>query len=185
MFINWDFMQNNRLETTPLPRPIPVHNVDGTLNEHGSITEEIEVILCHREHSERACLAVANLGQQTMIIGYPWLSQHNPKIDWSRQKIEMTQCPLACGIRVKETSDSFEIEPGDKIFAIFLELQEVNLADICSISHLSNKPAQAQVPEVYQDYEDIFSKDKFNMLPPHKSWDHVIELIPRADLPHA
>ena len=62
MFINRDFVQKNRLETTPLPQPIPVHNVDGTLNEHSSITEEIEVILLHGEHSERAHLAATNLG---------------------------------------------------------------------------------------------------------------------------
>src|SRR5258706_13643646 len=41
MFINQDFVQRHRLETTPLPQPVLLHNVDGSANEHGSITEEV------------------------------------------------------------------------------------------------------------------------------------------------
>ena len=45
MFVNHAFIQKHKLETCPLPNPVPVHNVDGTLNENGSITEEVEVLL--------------------------------------------------------------------------------------------------------------------------------------------
>ena len=76
-------------------------------------------------------------------------SQHNPEINWSAHKIELTCSPSACGTKPKETLDSFKLKPGDKIFTIFLELQEVSLADICTIDHLNQKPAQAQVPEVH------------------------------------
>src|SRR5260221_4342649 len=34
MFINWSFVQTHQLETTPLPQPILVHNVDSSLNEN-------------------------------------------------------------------------------------------------------------------------------------------------------
>ena len=46
MFIGRDFVQRHNLETSPLAQPVPVHNVDGSLNENGSITEEVEVLLC-------------------------------------------------------------------------------------------------------------------------------------------
>src|SRR5258708_5291080 len=39
MFVNQAFAQKHKLETHPLPNPVPVHNVDGTPNENGSITE--------------------------------------------------------------------------------------------------------------------------------------------------
>src|SRR5258708_24650930 len=32
MFINWSFVQKHQLETTPLPQPILVHNVNGSPN---------------------------------------------------------------------------------------------------------------------------------------------------------
>src|SRR5258706_1085873 len=67
MFVNQAFAQKHKLETCPLPNPVPVHNIDGTPNENGSITEEVEVILWYGQHMEKAHLAVANLGWQTIV----------------------------------------------------------------------------------------------------------------------
>jgi hypothetical protein len=36
---------------------------------------------------------------------------------------------------------------------------------------------------VYTDFNDVFNKHKFDTLPPHRIWDHVIELIEGAE-PH-
>ena len=41
-------------------------------------------------------LAVSGLGKQSLILGYNWLKDHNPKIDWEKGKVEMTCCPLQC-----------------------------------------------------------------------------------------
>src|SRR5260221_2254210 len=90
MFINWSFVQKHQLETTPLPKPILVHNIDGSPNENRSVTEEVHVTLRFRCHSERAHLVVANLGQQMVIIGHSWLTLHNPEVDWVSQKVSMT-----------------------------------------------------------------------------------------------
>src|SRR5260370_32980672 len=62
MFINRDFMQRHWLETTLLPQPVLLHNIDGSTNEHSSITEEVHTLLCFRQHLERAQFAVTNLG---------------------------------------------------------------------------------------------------------------------------
>src|SRR5258707_15406964 len=45
MFINQSFMQKHQLETTPLPQPILMHNIDGSPNENGSVMEEVHVTL--------------------------------------------------------------------------------------------------------------------------------------------
>ncbi len=89
MFINWSFVQKHQLETTPLPQPVLMHNIDGSPNENGSVTEEVHITLCFGHHSKRAHLAVANLGQQTVIIGHSWLTLHNPEVDWVSQKVLM------------------------------------------------------------------------------------------------
>src|SRR5258707_1340035 len=91
MFINRSFMQKHQLETTPLPQPILVCNVDGSPNENGSVMEEVHVTLHFRRHSKRVHLAVANLGQQMVIIGHSWLTLHNPEVDWVSQKVSMTR----------------------------------------------------------------------------------------------
>src|SRR5258707_14613058 len=86
MLINWSFVQKHQLETTPLPQPVLMCNVDGSTNENGSVMEEVHVTLCFGHHSKRAHLVVANLGQQMVIIGQSWLTLHNPEVDWVSQK---------------------------------------------------------------------------------------------------
>src|SRR5260370_31480477 len=58
--------------------------------------EEVHVTLHFGCHSKRVHLAVANLGQQTVIIGHSWLTLHNPEVDWVSQKVLMMQCPPSC-----------------------------------------------------------------------------------------
>jgi len=51
-FIDRHYAKSNQLHTQKLSEPIPVYNVDGTLNEAGSITEVVDLILRYRNHSE-------------------------------------------------------------------------------------------------------------------------------------
>ena len=76
-----------------LAQPIPVYNVDGTLNEAGSITEVVSLILHYNNHSERMTFCVTNLGTQKLILRHSWLRKHNPEIDWSTGKVKMSRCP--------------------------------------------------------------------------------------------
>jgi len=73
-------VDRNRITTRTLSRPIPVYNIDGTLNEAGSIQEVVDVVLRYRDHSERVQFAVTGLGKQDAILGYTWLKEHNPEL---------------------------------------------------------------------------------------------------------
>jgi len=72
-FIDRHYAKSNRLHTRKLSKPIPVYNVDGTLNEAGSITEVVDLILRYWNHSERTLFAVTGLGKQKLILGHSWL----------------------------------------------------------------------------------------------------------------
>ena len=37
------------------------------------------------------------------------------------------------------------------------------------------------VPDEYQDYLDVFDRDKADELPPHRQYDHKLEFIDDAD----
>src|SRR5215472_9636989 len=58
LFLDTQFVRVNKLNTRRLPRAIPVYNVDGTLNQGGSITEEVDMILTYKDHTEKATFAV-------------------------------------------------------------------------------------------------------------------------------
>src|SRR5258708_5990891 len=44
-------------------------------------------------------------------------------------------------------------------------------------------PPESAIPKHYEDFTDVFSEEAFAHLPPHKAWDHAIELHPDAKLP--
>jgi len=94
--IDRDFVHSKGMNTRTLSRNIPVFNVDGSSNEAGQISEVVDIVLCYKTHFERILLAISGLGKQTLILGYNWLKDHNPKINWEKGEVEMTCCPLCC-----------------------------------------------------------------------------------------
>jgi len=67
--------------------------MDGFPNETGQISEVVDVVLRYKTHSERTLLAVSSLGRQNMILGYTWLKDHNPEVNWQTREVQMNQCP--------------------------------------------------------------------------------------------
>jgi len=94
--INRDFVCSKGMNTWTLSHNIPVFNVDSSSNEAGQISEVRDVVLRYKTHSKRMLLAVSGLGKQSLILGYDWLKDHNPRIDWEKGEVEMTRCPLQC-----------------------------------------------------------------------------------------
>ena len=44
-------------------------------------------------------------------------------------------------------------------------------------------PSRSTILEHYKDFTDVFSEEAFTHLPPHKAWDHTIELHSDTKLP--
>ena len=94
--IDRDFVCLQGMNTQTLSHNIPVFNVDSFPNKAGQISKVVDVVLCYKTHSKRMLLAISRLGKQSLILGYDWLKDHNPKIDWEKGEVEMTRCPLRC-----------------------------------------------------------------------------------------
>jgi len=95
-FINRDFVHSKGMNTQIFLCNILVFNVDGSPNKAEQISEVIDILLYYKTYSERMLLAISRLGKQSLILGYNWLKDHNPKIDWEKGEVEMTCCPLQC-----------------------------------------------------------------------------------------
>jgi len=95
-FIDRDFVCSKGMNTRTLSHNIPVFNVDSSPNKAGQISEVIDVVLWYKTHSKRMLLAVSGLGKQNLILGYDWLKDHNPKIDWEKEEVKITHCLLRC-----------------------------------------------------------------------------------------
>ena len=95
-FIDQDFLCTKGISTWSISRPIPVYNVDGSSNEAGQISEVVDVVLYYKTHSKRTLLMVSSLRRQSMILGYTWLKNHNPKVNWQTGEVQMNRCPPRC-----------------------------------------------------------------------------------------
>jgi hypothetical protein len=93
-FFDIEWAKLNNIPTCPFTNLIPVYNVNGTENDTGTITDIADVILHYEQHSERTQLAVTCLGKQSLILGYNWLHNHNPEINWQTKDVKMSRCPL-------------------------------------------------------------------------------------------
>lgn len=98
LFLDTQFVKAHNMNTRKLPRPIPVYNVDGTLNQGGSIKEEVDVIMKFKDHTEKATFGVCDLGDKGAIIGHTWLYCHNPEINWQTGEVAFTRCPHKCQV---------------------------------------------------------------------------------------
>ena len=65
-----------------LPYPHQAINVDGTLNQHGTITHACDLLVIKGNKKERQQFFVTNLGRDRLLLGYPWFKAFKPDIDW-------------------------------------------------------------------------------------------------------
>jgi len=80
-FIDRNFVCSKGINTRTLSCNIPVFNIDSFPNEAGQISEVIDIVLHYKTHFEKMLLAVSRLGKQSLILGYNWLKDHNPKVN--------------------------------------------------------------------------------------------------------
>jgi len=113
LFMDQRYVECYKLGTQKLHSPIPVYNVNGSPKEAGSITEAVKVILHLNGHAEHVNVAVTNLRKQNLILGFTWLQEHNPEINWQTQKITMSHCPdrcHTCQTKVQEEQNTLQKE---------------------------------------------------------------------------
>jgi hypothetical protein len=171
IYIDKAYAQKMKLPLTLLADPIPVYNVDGTRNAAGSITHCAEIIIQFQEHREKVTAEVTDLGKNQMILGYTWLSHHNPEIDWTTGTVQMTRCPWTCQTLKGKPSFARQIESEeqDSLAHIFALKQDE------PAPRKDPKPADL-VPKTYHQYLKVFSKKESERMPIRKPWDHAIDL---------
>ena len=62
--------------------PLQAYNVDGTENKWGTIKTYVKLDLEINGRKTNTELLVTGLGKERIILGFPWLYEHNPDINW-------------------------------------------------------------------------------------------------------
>lgn len=179
----------------PLPQ---VFNVDGTQNKRGTIKTYVELnIEIHRRHRKER-LMVTGLGKQKIILGYTWLRETNPIIDWKKGTLKWRQTekrnkkPVTI---VEEKDEEAHLNatqnplPDDELALLISTITDdkdnniwINLKSTTATkiqAEINSKketlPLKEQIPQEFHDFLNVFSEEKAARFPEPRSWDHKIE----------
>jgi len=86
-FIDKNFVCTKGISTQNVSHPILVFNVNGFPNKARQISKVVDVVLHYKTYFERMLLAISNLRKQSMILGYIWLKDHNPEVNWQTREV--------------------------------------------------------------------------------------------------
>ena len=81
-FIDQNFAQQEKLELKELVEPLTVYNIDGTLNKKGTIRNYVDLPMTIFRKKTNEQLLVTGLGKIKVILGFTWLNEQNPLINW-------------------------------------------------------------------------------------------------------
>jgi hypothetical protein len=145
-FIDKRAVNSLGLGTRSLPHPLQVNNVDGSLNQEGSITQYCNLWIRQKDKVEKLGFYVANLGSDRIIFGHPWFKTFNPSIDWSTNCLE---------------GDDFNIETAG------YRSRTKPLVRVTTPSKSSDqKETQESIPPQYHRHWRVFSEEAAQRFPP-------------------
>src|SRR5258707_928145 len=115
----------------------------------------------------------------SLVLGYDWLAQHNPSIDWMETKImfrkpknlkEKLASSKKIDIRMVSALTMTKLckDPGTPAFVI--SMANLILSQVTAADTLDSIPAK------YCNFHDVFSEDKVGTLAPHRPYDLQINI---------
>jgi hypothetical protein len=155
-YIGQDAVEKMKLKWDNKTYPYPISTVDGTSIGKGFVTAETApVIMRISDKAEEIIFDIAPLKGRQVILGTPWLTEHNPFLDWKKGVVKFTT-PDGLTYEVKRHLDTRR-----------------HSNELCEMNWQQN-----QVPAQYHEFMDVFNTKKGqNVLPKHQPWDHQIPLM--------
>lgn len=157
--MDYSFAKDNSIPFVTRSRPLSITTLNGQPLGDGLVKYDTTKLTLQvgALHKEEIVMSLIDSPLQPVILGYPWLQQHNPSFDWING--ELTSWGTAC-------------------FQSCLSLPR--RLPGCLLASVAIPPT---LPPEYHDFADVFCKKRAEVLPPHRPYDCAINLIPGAPLP--
>ena len=184
-FIHPAFVKRLGLAMTPLDKPKQIYNIDNTNNKVGSITHSLELKVTTKGIDKVMRFLVTDIGNEDILLGYPWLATFEPKFGWKDAIIKTQALPIivASTHPVDSRTIIVGLQSQEEKEAITRELEETTtirgIATELAIQAGEGKK-KVEILAVYDRFKRLFSKEVSQRFPPSRPWDHAIELKPDA-----
>ena len=156
-FIDLNFANQQCIPLQHRAQGLSIFLADGSRIKSGLVTQETPFlpVVTATGHKELLKLDAIASPLFPVILGLPWLQAHNPQVNWvtGEIKFQSSYCQEHC------------LPSLPKVSGPLLCLE-------------SDTELLSQVPKPYHEFLDVFSKRGAETLPPHRSYDCPIELLP-------
>ncbi|CAD0052049.1 unnamed protein product [Aureobasidium pullulans] len=163
----------------------------------GVSEETVPLQLVTQRHHEDIIFDVVEMANHHIVLGMPWLRQHNPTIDWKSRMLRFQECDCVVDSR-----------PAHRQRSVADERKGQTKARTACVAATSTKASSKQhdsgsagtdfggqtghearviegshvpsdIPEQYSKWKRLFQEEEnANALPRHQPWDHEIRLEP-------
>ena len=93
-FIHPAFAKRLGLSMMLLETPKRIYNIDNTKNKAGSITHSLELKVTTKGIDKVMRFLVTDIGNEDILLRYPWLVTFEPKFGWKDAVIETQALPI-------------------------------------------------------------------------------------------
>uniref|UniRef100_A0A8C5R8C8 Gypsy retrotransposon integrase-like protein 1 n=1 Tax=Leptobrachium leishanense TaxID=445787 RepID=A0A8C5R8C8_9ANUR len=148
---------------TNKPFPLHIQVVDGSSLPSGPVTTETEPlqVTIGPGHKETLRFDIVTTPLFPIILGLPWLRQHDPQVSWSSGTFTFSSsyCTQNC------------LQKHHHVLNTVLDI------------HMTPQ-YHTVLPNEYSSFADVFDEKGVESLPPRRPYDCPIELIPGATIPY-
>ena len=89
--INKKTIQREKSPIEKLKNSIKIFNLDKSRIGNKNVTEKAKLEIRTKEHKENIQVLVLDITETNIFLGYNWLKQHNPKIDWKIKQLKFSR----------------------------------------------------------------------------------------------
>ncbi|KAK3531899.1 hypothetical protein QTP70_034403, partial [Hemibagrus guttatus] len=168
-FISGSLCRQLHLRTTATPKVYQIHAVTGrSLRQVCRLAGPLHLQI-GALHIEEIHLMVLEDSKADVVLGRPWLEQHDPILSWKTGEVLRwgEQCFEGC----------FPERPSPR----FSRVQKIQMHATSVESPFKSR--SVDIPACYSHFRDVFCPRKASKLPPHRLWDCAIDLVPGEPVP--
>jgi hypothetical protein len=93
-FIHPKLLKRIGLGVQALDRPRKIWNIDRTTNHAGQLTSFVDLEVQTGDRERKMRFLVTDLGNEDLILGYPWLATFEPQFNWRSSVIDTAHLPI-------------------------------------------------------------------------------------------
>ncbi len=173
-FMSPAFIKRMNLGTRPLQKPRKIWNIDNTENKDGLITHYLELNVQTGGIRRDLHFLVTNIGNEDIVLGYPWLATFEPQFNWTNTVIREMALPIVIRSVNPRIPGKEPIIAKANAQEEYLRVIQDHTIEATTATDLAIAAQQYQnkvaVPKEYQKYHKVFSEEESKRI-----WDHTIE----------